>query len=139
LIFGIYVFGLFGSAWMGSLTAKIGRSRLFWSAIVVILIGNLLTLSNQLWVIIAGVAILTFGFFASHSIASSWVGVRAHQAKAQASSLYLLAYYLGSSILGSAGGLFWASAGWAGVISLTGALLLAAMAIALNLNKWERA
>jgi predicted MFS family arabinose efflux permease len=81
----------------------------------------------------------TLGFFTSHSIANSWAGARARQAKAQASSLYLLAYYLGSSIAGSAGGLFWVSAGWAGVISLTGALLLAAMAIALNLNEWERA
>jgi hypothetical protein len=63
---------------------------------------SVLTLSNRLWLIIAGVAILTFGFFASHSIASSWVGAGARQAKAQASSLYLLAYYLGSSIAGSA-------------------------------------
>jgi MFS transporter, YNFM family, putative membrane transport protein len=138
LIFGIYVFGLFGSAWMGNLTAKIGRSRLFWCAILVTLIGNLVTLSDRLWLIIAGVAILTFGFFASHSIASSWVGVRARQAKAQASSLYLLAYYLGSSIIGSVGGLFWASAGWAGVISVTGALLLGAMAIALSISRGER-
>jgi MFS transporter, YNFM family, putative membrane transport protein len=137
LIFAIYLFGLFGSAWMGNLAAKIGRLRLFWRAILVTLMGNLLTLSDRLWLIIAGVAILTFGFFASHSIASSWVSARASQAKAQASSLYLLAYYLGSSIAGSAGGLFWASAGWMGVISLTGALLLAAMAIALNLHKWE--
>jgi MFS transporter, YNFM family, putative membrane transport protein len=139
LIFSIYLFGLFGSAWMGNLAAKIGRLRLFWRAILVILIGNFLTLSDRLWLIIAGVAIVTFAFFGSHSIASSWVGVRAHQAKAQASSLYLLAYYLGSSIAGSAGGLFWASAGWAGVISFTSALLLAALAIALNLQDWERA
>jgi MFS transporter, YNFM family, putative membrane transport protein len=139
LIFAVYLFGLFGSAWMGSLAARIGRLRFFWRAILVTLIGNFLTLSDQLWLIIAGVAIVTFGFFASHSIASSWVGARARQAKAQAASLYLLAYYLGSSIVGSAGGLFWASAGWVGVISLTGALLLAAMVIALNLNEWERA
>jgi MFS transporter, YNFM family, putative membrane transport protein len=139
LIFAIYVFGLFGSAWIGNLAAKMGRLRFLLSAILVTLIGNFLTLSDRLWLIIAGVAILTFGFFASHSIASSWVTARARQAKAQASSLYLLTYYLGSSIAGSAGGLFWASAGWAGVISLTGALLLAAMAIALNLNGWEPA
>jgi MFS transporter, YNFM family, putative membrane transport protein len=138
-IFAVYLFGLFGSAWIGNLAAKMGRLRFFLPAILVTLIGNFLALSDRLWLIIAGVAILTFGFFASHSIASSWVGARARQAEAQASSLYLLAYYLGSSIAGSAGGLFWASAGWAGVISLTGALLLAAMAIALNLNGWKRA
>jgi MFS transporter, YNFM family, putative membrane transport protein len=120
LIFAVYLFGLFGSAWIGNLAAKMGRLRFFLPAILVTLIGNFLTLSDRLWLIVAGVAILTFGFFASHSIASSWVTTRARQAKAQASSLYLLAYYLGSSIAGSAGGLLWALAGWPGVISLTG-------------------
>ena len=38
---------------------------------------------------ITGLLLLTFGFFGSHSIASSWVGRRATHDKAQASSLYL--------------------------------------------------
>jgi len=39
--------------------------------------------------------VVTFGFFGGHSIVSSWVGRRAGNAKAQASSMYLFAYYLG--------------------------------------------
>ena len=35
---------------------------------------------------------------------SGWVGQLALQSKGHASSLYLLAYYMGSSVLGSAGG-----------------------------------
>jgi hypothetical protein len=40
--------------------------------------------------ILLGVALLTVGFFAAHSVASSWVGRRARVAHAQASALYLI-------------------------------------------------
>lgn len=42
------------------------------------------------------------GFFAAHSVASSWIGRRTRRAKGQASSLYLFCYYLGSSTAGEA-------------------------------------
>jgi YNFM family putative membrane transporter len=77
--------------------------------------------------------VLTFGFFGAHSVASSWVGRRAVQARAQASSLYLFFYYFGSSVVGSLGGIAWADWGWPGVTVLIGALSLAALAIALRL------
>jgi YNFM family putative membrane transporter len=35
------------------------------------------TLADALWLIIAGLGIFTFGFFAVHSVASAWVGHRA--------------------------------------------------------------
>jgi YNFM family putative membrane transporter len=40
------------------------------------------------------------------------VGRLAGQGKGHAASLYLLAYYLGGSVLGSVGGWFWEHAGW---------------------------
>jgi MFS transporter, YNFM family, putative membrane transport protein len=82
-------------------------------------------------VIIVGVAVLTIGFFGTHSIASAWVGARAQISKAQASSLYLFAYYLGSSVVGSLGGVFWHLYGWHGVTAMTSALLILGVAIAL--------
>ena len=51
---------------------------------------------------------------------SSWVGRRAGSAKAQATSMYLFAYYLGSSIAGAAGGLCYAASGWPGVVVVRG-------------------
>lgn len=51
--------------------------------------------------------------------------VRAHArglATAQAASLYLFAYYAGSSVFGSASGWAWGYAGWPAVVALTGAL-----------------
>ena len=92
-----------------------------------------LTLLRPLAASIAGIAVLTFGFFGAHSVVSSWVSRRALQAKAQASSLYLFFYYLGSSVAGSCGGFFWSAWGWPGVAALVGALLILALLIALRL------
>ena len=53
---------------------------------------------------------LTIGFFGAHSVASSWVGRRATRDRAHATALYLFAYYLGSSVLGSLGGVVYGAA-----------------------------
>ena len=45
------------------------------------------------------------GFFTAHAIASGWIVGVARYSEAQASSLYLLACYNGSSITGVADGL----------------------------------
>jgi MFS transporter, YNFM family, putative membrane transport protein len=99
--------------------------------------GVLLTLSMSLPVIIGGIACVTFGFFAGHAVASSWVGRLAAQAKGQAAALYLLAYYIGSSVIGSYGGHFWTAFGWGGVAGLIGALLLFGLAGAIYLHRRE--
>jgi YNFM family putative membrane transporter len=102
------------------------------------LAGIVLTLFGALPVIVAGIACVTFGFFAGHAVASGWVGRLAQQAKGQAAALYLLAYYLGSSLVGSFGGHCWSSLGWPGVAGLAAAVLLAGGAAALWLWSRER-
>ncbi len=77
---------------------------------------------------------MTFGFFGAHSVASGWVGLQAKSGKAQASSLYLFAYYLGSSVVGSLGGFFWKHGGWPGVAGMTGTLILIALALGARLR-----
>lgn len=69
-------------------------------------------------------------FFSAHAIASSWVGRRARTAKAQASSLYLFAYYLGSSITGTVGGMFWLNFGWNGIVAMVTLLIVTAFGVA---------
>ncbi|MBN8921818.1 MAG: MFS transporter [Rhodanobacter sp.] len=133
LIFGIYLIGTFSSAWMGHLAGKLGRRKVLWTTFALMLAGVLLTLASSLWLIMPGIAAVTFGFFGGHSIVSSWVGRRAGAAKAQASSMYLFCYYMGSSVAGASGGLFYAAHGWNGVAAFTGMLVLAGLAIALGL------
>ena len=131
----VYLSGIYSSAKIGSLADKLGRRQVLWAVIVMMLIGVSLTMFTPLPVVIVGVLLFTFGFFGAHSVASSWIGRRAITAKGQASSLYLFSYYVGSSVAGTGGGVFWHYAGWNGIGLFIGALLLVALAVALRLAK----
>jgi YNFM family putative membrane transporter len=132
-IFIIYLIGIGSSAWVGNLASRLGRRRVLWIMFLLMIGGIALTLFRPLAVVIIGVAMMTFGFYGGHSITSSWVGLRAKQAKAQASSLYLFSYYLGSSVVGFSGGFFWSGYGWVGVAVFLCCLLALAFAISLRL------
>jgi YNFM family putative membrane transporter len=130
LIFLVYLLGSFSSGVVGNLIHRFGRAFMIRLALAVMLAGTLITLSGSLLLIVAGVGIFTCGFFSAHAIASSWVGCRARTAKAQASSLYLFSYYLGSSISGTVGGVFWLHYGWSGVAAMIALLIVAAFGVA---------
>ncbi|MGZ3675487.1 MAG: MFS transporter [Ktedonobacterales bacterium] len=114
---------------------RFGRRRFLWVGVAIMLVGGIVTLPASVPIKIFGVAIFTFGFFGAHSIASSWVGRRAAGEKAQASALYLFFYYIGASVGGTSGGLFWSWLGWPGVIGLIAVFLVGAFAITLRLSK----
>ncbi|GAB3039714.1 MULTISPECIES: MFS transporter [Oleiagrimonas] len=132
-IFAVYLVGIFSSTWMGHVANRMGRRKCFWSAFVLLLAGMGLMLLQPLAAVVLGLAVVTFGFFAGHSMAASWVGRRAPHSKAQASSLYLFAYYMGSSLAGVAGGLFWSRDGWLGVTLFTAVLTVVGLFGALRL------
>ncbi len=106
--------------------------------ILVAVAGVVATLAPSLWLIILGIVLLTAGFFMAHSVASALVGKLARGTKGHASSLYLLGYYLGSSIAGSLGGHFWSADGWRAVAAFTGIMLLASLAAALQAGRIAR-
>jgi YNFM family putative membrane transporter len=135
LVFTLYLVGAASSAYMGELAGRIGRRRVLWIAAAIELVGVVATIPDNLIAILVGVALITWGFFGAHSIASSWVGLRAATGRAQATALYLFFYYVGSSVVGSIGGLFFARWGWPGVASLVGAVVAAAILVALRLAK----
>lgn len=129
LIFLVYLLGSFSSGIVGRMIQRFGRPFMMRLTLSVMLVGALITLAKSLLLIVAGVGIFTSGFFTSHAIASSWVGRRARTAKAQASSLYLFSYYLGSSISGTVGGLFWMNFGWTGVAAMIVLLIMTAFGV----------
>ncbi|KZE35249.1 MFS transporter [Crenobacter luteus] len=133
-VFGLYVVGMAASAWAGRLADRWGRRHVLWWMVAAMAAGLALTVAPSLWVIVAGVALFTFGFFGAHAVASSWVGRRVSEHRALASALYLTAFYLGASTLGSASGLMWHAGGWFGVAALLGAALLVCLAAALKLR-----
>jgi YNFM family putative membrane transporter len=130
LIFIVYLAGIFASAWIGARAARFGRRRMLLAMIGLMLAGVGLTTLSPLVSVILGIATVTFGFFGAHSVASAWVGLRAQRAKAQAAALYLFFYYIGSSVAGAAGGLFWEHGHWWGVVGFVTTMLLIALLIA---------
>ena len=134
LIFCVYLFGILASPTAGALADRLGRAPVLVGGVVLMAAGVVLTLVAPLLWVIVGIAVLTFGFFVAHSVASGWVWQLARQSKGHASSLYLLAYYIGSSVLGSAGGWFWEHGRWPALVGFSLALLAGALAMALRLR-----
>lgn len=135
LIFLVYAFGVVASSTAGKLADRWGRRTLLGAGLAVMLAGVALTLPAGLPWIVAGVALVTIGFFIAHAVASGWVGALAGKAKGQAAALYLLFYYVGSSLAGSAGGGFWRAGGWPAVAAFTTVLAVVAGVLALRLKE----
>lgn len=122
LVFLVYLFGVASSGVAGALSDRYGRGPVLTAGIMIAGMGVALTMLPFLAAIVCGVAVVTIGFFVGHAVASSWVANAAAGAKAHASSLYLLAYYLGSSVIGSTGGWFWSAGQWPAVAGFVLAL-----------------
>lgn len=134
LIFLAYAFGAFSSSIMGNLVNRYGRSKIMFISLAIMAAGLFLTLATELPTVISGIIVFTIGFFGVHSVASAWVGFLAQQARAQASSLYLFSYYLGSSISGTLGGYFYFHWNWSGVVILIAGLIGLASLACLRLS-----
>lgn len=134
MIFTAYLFGITASWAAGLLGDRIGHFVVLPASVLIAAAGAAVTLSSSLLLIILGIVLVTIGFFATHSVASALVGRLARDTKGHASSLYLLAYYLGSSIAGSLGGYFWLADGWSAVVGfilfLLAGCLVAALCVA---------
>ncbi|HDR9582104.1 TPA: MFS transporter [Burkholderia stabilis] len=135
LIFGAYLFGMVSSSSAGALADRLGRAPVLVSGLLVFAAGLALTLSHSLAAIVVGIVLVTIGFFIAHSVASGWVGHLAGSAKGHAASLYLLAYYLGSSVLGSVGGTFWQHGAWTSVAAYVAVLLVLGLLAARRLGR----
>ncbi|HBS60062.1 MAG TPA: MFS transporter [Firmicutes bacterium] len=138
-IFGFYLVGTISSTLMGKLTDLIGNAKVLCIALGIMLAGCLISLNTHLAVKLLGVTVFTFGFFGSHAVASGWVAKSAAADRAQASSLYLLFYYVGSSVIGFVGGEFLRWAGWNGLVLLVSGALVIALLIGIMLAQTARA
>lgn len=122
LLFGVYLIGIFSAGWGGRLVPRLGARRVVRGGIGLMLAGVALCALPWLGAAVAGLGCFTLGFFAAHAVASGQVGQRARGAKAQASALYLCAYYLGSSLVGYGAGYVWQHAGWLALLAGLAAL-----------------
>ncbi|WP_248836364.1 MFS transporter [Frankia sp. AgKG'84/4] len=130
LVFTAYLAGTVSSTAAGRLAVRLGRRSVLLGAVATALAGLTLTVPDNLGCVLAGLVIFTAGFFAAHSVASGWIGARAGTGRSEASALYLLGYYLGSSIGGTLIGLAWTRAGWPATVACVAATQLGAALLA---------
>jgi YNFM family putative membrane transporter len=138
LVFTVYLVGSAASAVAGRLADRYGRRAVVPIGCLITLAGVATTLAGPLPLIVLGLAVMTAGFFAVHGVASGWVAVRAHAGgggTGQAASLYLFAYYLGSSVFGGVAGTAWTHAAWPGVVLEAAGLLLITLLLTLLLRR----
>ncbi|MET7557947.1 MFS transporter [Streptomyces albidoflavus] len=126
-IFVVYLVGTVASARAGRLVARLGRRGTLYLSAGTTAAGLAVSLADSLVLIVAGLVLITAGFFAGHAVASSSVSATATKGRAQASALYQSAYYIGSSLGGVLGAMAFHAAGWTGT-TLIGALAVLAVA-----------
>lgn len=138
LVFLVFPLGTLGSILAGRLADRFSRRAVLPVGCLITIAGVLLTLPDALPLLVLGLAVMTAGFFAVHGVASGWVPTRAHAggvAAGQAASIYLFAYYLGSSVFGSVTGQAWTLGAWPAVVLLASGLLLLTGLLALWLRR----
>lgn len=138
LLFLTYLAGTFSAAMSGRIARFMPQPLIMLAGTLLFALGSLITLVENLALIILGLSINSFGFFLAHSAASSWVNRQASVAKASASSLYLVFYYLGASAGGYYLNPFWQASAWQGVVLGSMLILLLVMFACLYLWRKER-
>ncbi|MGO1544394.1 MAG: MFS transporter [Gulosibacter sp.] len=129
-VFLAYLAGTFTSPIAGRLGGKFGRKRVMLIFQVITAVGLGVMMFPNLIAVIAGLIVFTAAFFGSHAIGSGWAGAYPKFGRAQSTALYNLCYYIGSSVLGYVGGLFFQQWGWGALIALVAALYLIAFVVA---------
>lgn len=99
--------------------------------------GLLITLASSLAAIICGLLLFCFGQFFVHSLTATYVGKQATFAKASASSLFLVAYYLGGSIGSTVLGMIYFTWQWNGVIAASILVLMATFGLSRLMRRHE--
>uniref|UniRef100_UPI00381E2E5D MFS transporter n=1 Tax=Streptomyces sp. NPDC090994 TaxID=3365969 RepID=UPI00381E2E5D len=117
-IFLVYLVGTVSASTSGRLVGRLGRRGALYLAGGTTAAGLLLSLADSLPLVLLGLVLITAGFFAGHSVASSAVSRTATHGRAQASALYQSAYYIGSSAGSTVGAVAFHSGGWAGTVGV---------------------
>ncbi len=111
-IFAVYLIGVVITPLSAILLRRFGSARTIIVAIIISMIGVLLTLATPLWLIIIGLGIMSSGVFVTQSATISYIAVNVKQGRSLASGLYYLSYYAGGTLGAWLGGLAYVYGQW---------------------------
>ncbi len=129
LVFAFYLFGTLSANWMGRLADRRSRRSVMLLGLGIMAAGAALSLLDVLPLVLAATALMVFGFFGTHAVASGFVSTWAAEQRGQASAVYLFGYHLGSSVIGYGSGLFFTRYGWSGEVATVLVLLALGVAV----------
>ncbi|WP_348548503.1 MFS transporter [Psychrobacter sp. KFRI-CH2-11] len=126
-IFAVYLLGVIITPLSTTLLRRFGSARTVRVAVVVSMLGVLLTLVAPLWGVVIGLAVMSSGVFITQSATISYIAVNVKKGRSLASGLYYMGYYAGGTLGAWLGGIAYARGQW----SLTVWLLLFVQVLAL--------
>lgn len=127
-VFAVYLLGMVTTPLATRFAVHIGRRQALAAAIGSSALGFALTLSSELFVVIAGLALVTGGLFIVQALSLGFIGAIVPRARSSAVGLYVTVFYTGGALGGFVPGGIWHSAGWTGVVGLLWGVM-AAMAV----------
>lgn len=126
-IFSVYLLGVVITPIASNLIAHFGSARMVRVAVVVSMVGVLITLAQPLWAVILGLTVMSSGVFITQSATITYIAVNVKEGRSLASGLYYLCYYLGGTAGAWLCGLAYAYGKWTSTVWL----LLAVQCLAL--------
>ena len=117
LIFLCYLAGTVSSKLSNKWTQRFKPLNGILMGVCISLIGMLISAVDKVPFMLAGLLLISGGAFFAHTLAYSWISQKASSAKATATALYLVHYYIGGSLGGFLLLYFWQLFGWNGVIA----------------------
>lgn len=127
-IYLMYIFGVLGSVATAWLTRRFDHFRVLKAMLLISAAGILLLYITNFLIVAIGLAAFTFNFFVVHVLCNRIVSDYNVAKRTVTISIYLLVYYLGSSLLGSATGVILDTWGWK--------YFLAGLIVILLINYW---
>lgn len=126
-IFAVYLIGVVITPLSTTLLRRFGAARTVRVAVIVSMVGVLLTLVTPLWGVVVGLAIMSTGVFITQAATISYIAVNVKKGRSLASGLYYMGYYAGGTLGAWLCGLAYARGEW----QLTVWLLLIVQVMAL--------
>ncbi|TMX46770.1 MFS transporter [Vibrio rotiferianus] len=125
LIFVCYLGGTFSSRCAGHWSKRFSPILGMFLGSIVSMAGMWIAVIESIPAMLTGLLLISFGAFFTHTLAYGWVGQNATQAKATATALYLVHYYIGGSLGGFLLLYCWQNGGWSSVLIGGSALYIA--------------
>ncbi len=136
-LFFVYLIGAAITPLSGRWIDRYGQRAAVSVAMAIGIGGIALTLIQNLWAIVAGLAICSTGVFIAQAAASSYIGIAAERNRALAVGLYVTFYYAGGSAGAALPGFLWRSGGWPACVALIAAVQ--ALTVTMSLFLWPAA